>query len=135
MPKLVLNLALPVLAIVVAALTQLALTSLWPGIQSVPSAVVSLDSYIVLLLALGLCFLAGLWAHRIVPTVAGAACAAIAPLAWFGLIFRGSFMIGGPIAWFQPLTIFMVSTALAPLMGVSLGWVLASSKFRRPRGV
>jgi hypothetical protein len=134
-PKLVLNLALPALAIVVAALAQLALTSLWPGIRLVPSAVVSLDSYIVLLLALGLCFLAGQWAHRIVPTVAGAACAAIAPLAWLGLIFRGSFMIGGSIAWFQPLTIFIVSTALAPLIGVALGWALASSKFRRPRGV
>jgi hypothetical protein len=134
-PKLVLNLALPALAIVVAALAQLALTSLWPGIRLVPSAVVSLDSYIVLLLALGLCFLAGQWAHRIVPTVAGAACAAIAPLAWLGLIFRGSFMIGGSIAWFQPLTISIVSTALAPLIGVALGWALASSKFRRPRGV
>jgi hypothetical protein len=134
-PKLVLNLALPALAIVVAALAQLALTSFWPGIRLVPSAVVSLDSYIVLLLALGLCFLAGQWAHRIVPTVAGAACAAIAPLAWLGLIFRGSFMIGGSIAWFQPLTISIVSTALAPLIGVALGWALASSKFRRPRGV
>src|ERR1700732_1805338 len=100
MPKLALNLALPALAIVVEALAQLALTSLWPGIQLVPSVVVSLDSYIVLLRALGLCFLAGQWAHRTVPTVAGAACAAIAPLAWLGLIIRGSFMIGGAGAWF-----------------------------------
>jgi hypothetical protein len=135
MPKLVLNLALPALAIVVAALAQLALTTLWPGIEVAPSAVVSLDSYIVILLALGLCFMAGRWAHRIVPTVAGAACAAIAPLAWFGLIFRGNFMIGGSIAWFRPLTVFMMSTAIAPLIGVALGWVLSSSKLRRLRGV
>jgi hypothetical protein len=33
MPKLVVNLALPALAIIVAALAQLALTTLWPGIQ------------------------------------------------------------------------------------------------------
>lgn len=135
MPKLVLNLALPAMAIVVAALAQLALTKIWPGIQVVPSAGVSLDSYIVLLLTLGMCFLAGKWAHGIVPTVAGAACVAIAPLAWLGLFIRGSFGIGGPIAWFQPLTIFMLSTALAPFIGVALGWALASSKGRRPRGV
>jgi hypothetical protein len=135
MPKLVLDLAFPALAIVVAALAQLALTTLWPGVQVVPSAVVSLDSYVALLLALGLCFLAGRWAHRIDPTVAGAACAAIAPLAWFGLIFRGNFLIGGSIAWFRPLTIFMMSTAIAPLIGVALGWVLSSTKLLRPRGV
>jgi hypothetical protein len=135
MPKLVWNLALPALAIVVAALAQLALTTFWPGIQVVPSAVVSLDSYIVLLLALGLCFLAGRWAHRIVPTVLGAACAAIAPLAWLGLTFRGNFMLGGSIAWFRPLTIFMMSTAIAPLIGVALGWILSSSKLRSPRRV
>jgi hypothetical protein len=49
MLKLILNLALPGLAIVVAALAQLAITTLWPGIQLVPSAVVSLDrgSYLI----------------------------------------------------------------------------------------
>jgi hypothetical protein len=135
MLKLILSLALPGLAIVVAALAQLALTTLWPGIQVVPSAVVSIDSYIVLLLALGLPFLAGRWTHRIVPTVAGAACAAIAPLTWFGLICRGNFTLGGPIAWIRPLTIFMMFTAIAPLIGVALGWVLSPSKLRRQRGV
>jgi len=135
MLKLALNLALPGLAIVVAALAQLALTTLWPGIQAVPSAVVSIDSYIVLLLALGLCFLAGRWTHRIVPTVAGAACAAIVPLAWIELICRGNFMLGGSIAWFRPLTIFVIFTAIAPLIGVALGWVLSSSNLQRHQGV
>jgi hypothetical protein len=135
MLKLILNLALPGLAIVVAALTQLALTTLWPGIQNVPSAVVSIDSYIVLLLALGLSFLAGRWTHRIVPTIAGAAFAAIVPLAWFGLICRGNFTLGGSIAWFRPLTIFTMFTAIAPLIGVALGWVLSPLKLQRPRSV
>lgn len=135
MLKLALNLALPAMGIVVAALAQLALTTLWPRIQFVPSAVVSLDSYIAVLLAFGLCFLAGRWTHRIVPTVAGAACAAIAPLAWLGLNFSGNFMISASIAWFRPLTIFMMFTAFAPLIGVALGWTLSSSKLRRERGV
>jgi hypothetical protein len=135
MLKLILNLALPGLAIVVAALAQLALTTLWPGIQFVPFALVSIDGYIVLLLALGLSFLAGRWTHCIDPTIVGAACAAIAPLAWLGLICRGTFMLGGSIAWFRPLTIFVMFTAIAPLIGVALGWVLSPSTLRRQRGV
>jgi hypothetical protein len=125
--KLTVNLALPAFGIVAAALTQLALTTLWPGIQAVPSPVVSLDSYFVVLLVLGLCFLAGRWARHNVPTAAGAACAVIAPLAWLGLSFRATLMIG-PVAWFQPLTIFIISSACAPLMGVALGWILSPSK-------
>jgi hypothetical protein len=133
--KLAVNLALPALGIVAAALAQLALTTLWPGIQAVPSAVVSLDSYFVVLLALGLCFLAGRWTHHNLPTVRGAACAAIAPLAWLGLILGGNFMIAGSVAWFRPLTIFIMFTAIAPLVGVTFGWAFSSSRIRRQRGV
>ena len=135
MPKLVLNLVLPALAIVLSALAQLALTTFWPGIQFVHSDFVSVDSYIVLLLALVLSFVAGRLARRSVPTVAGAAVAAIAPMAWFALIFRGSFLIGGSISWFQPLTIIMLSSAIAPLIGVALGWALSWPKLWRPKGV
>jgi hypothetical protein len=133
--KLAVNLALPALGIVLAALAQLALTTLWPGIQAVPSAVVSLDSYFVVLLVLGLCFLTGRWAHHNVPTVAGATGAAIAPLAWLGLILNGNFTIAGSIAWFRPLTIFIMFTAIAPLVGVAFGWALSSLRIRRHRGV
>ena len=76
MLKLALSLTLPALGIVLAALAQLALTTLWPGIQVVPSVVVSVDSYFVVLLTIGLCFYAGGWTQRNVPTIAGAACAA-----------------------------------------------------------
>jgi hypothetical protein len=134
MLKLALNLALPALGIVLAALAQLALTTLWPGIQSIPSPVASFDSYIAVLLALGLCFLAGRWTHHIVPTVAGAACAAIAPLVWLGLILRGNFSIAASIAWFRPVTIFLIFTAVTPLIGVALGGALSPSEPRRLRG-
>jgi hypothetical protein len=133
--KLAQSLALPALGIVVAALAQLALTTLWPGIQAVPSAVVSLDSYFVLLLVLALCFLAGRWTRHNVPTVAGAACTAIAPVLWLGLILKGNFMMVGSIAWFRPLTIFIMFTAIAPLVGVTFGWALPSLRIWRHRGV
>ena len=89
----------------------------------------------MVLLVLGLCFLAGRWARRNASTVAGAACAVIAPLAWLGLNFRATLLIGGSVAWFKPLTIFVIISASAPLIGVALGWILSSSKFRPAHGV
>jgi hypothetical protein len=136
MLKLALNFALPALGIVTAALAQLALTALWPGIQGIPSVVVSVDSYFVVLLTVGLCFLSGVWTQRNVPTIAGAACAVIAPLAWLGLLLRGTMLGAGSIAWFRPLTLFTILTAMAPLMGVALGWAWSSAKRRRvPKAV
>jgi CDP-diglyceride synthetase len=135
MIKLVVNLALPALGIVVAALTQLALTTLWPGIQAIPFAVVSLDSYVVVFLALGLCFLAGRRAHYNLPTIAGSAAAVIVPLVWLGLILKGILMLGGSIAWFQSLTIFTLFSASAPLIGVVLGWHSSSMLRRVQQGV
>jgi hypothetical protein len=130
------NLALPAFGIGVAALAQLALTTLWPGIQTVPFPVVSLDSYFVVLSVLGLCVLAGRWAQHNASTVAGAACAAVIPLVWLGLNLKATLFIGGSVAWFQPLTIFLIFSASAPLIGVALGWILSSSKLRlRPHGV
>ena len=128
MLKLATNLALPAVAIIVAALAQLVLTTLWPGIQAVLSPVVSLDSYFVVLLVLGLCFLAGRWAHRNPSTVAGAACAAVAPVVWLGLNLKATLLIGGSVAWFQPLTMFVIFSAGAPLIGAALGWTFSSLK-------
>ncbi len=131
MLKLALNFALPALGIVVAALAQLALTTLWPGIEIIPSVLVSVDSYFVVLLTVGLCFLAGRWTQRNVPTIAGAVCAVIAPLAWLGLVLRGMMMTAGSIAWSRPLTLFTIFMAMAPLIGVALGWTFSFSKRRR----
>ena len=69
MLKLALNLVLPAVGIVLAALVQLAFTTLWPGIQVVPSLVVSVDSYFVVLLTVGLCFVAGAWAQTAPPHI------------------------------------------------------------------
>ncbi len=131
MLKLALNFALPALGIVVAALAQLALTTLWPGIEIIPSVLVSVDSYFVVLLTVGLCFHAGRWTQRNVPTIAGAVCAVIAPLAWLGLVLRGMMMTAGSIAWSRPLTLFTIFMAMAPLIGVALGWTFSFSKRRR----
>jgi hypothetical protein len=127
MLKLALNLALPAAGILLAALAQLALTTVWPRIKIVHSGYVSIDSYFVVLLALGLCFVAGRWAQRNAPTIAGAACAVVAPLAWLGLLL--SSMVGvGPITWFRPIVLFVIFTAMTPLIGVALGWFLSAAR-------
>jgi hypothetical protein len=128
MLKLFANLALPALGIVIAALAQLGVTTLWPGMQLIPSGVVSIDSYFVVLLTFGLCFFAGRWAHTNVPTVTGAAFAAVIPLIWLVMTLRGNFTAPGHIAWFRPLTVFVMFVAVVPLIGVGFGWGLSSSK-------
>jgi hypothetical protein len=117
-----LALLLPALAILGASFAQYLLTLVWPEIQRLPSVVVSIDSYLVNLLTFGLCVLAGRWTRRNTGTRAGAALMTIAPLAFvalnFWIISRG----WGSVAWLRPFTIFIIVTAVLPLVGVALGW-------------
>ena len=123
MLKLGLSFLLPALAILGAALARHLLTLMWPGIQQLPSPVMSVDSYLENLLAIALCFLAGRWTRRNVAGPTGAALMAIAPLAFLALMFWAITTRGlGPVAWFKPITVFMVVSAIVPLVGVALGW-------------
>jgi O-antigen ligase len=128
--KLIVNLVLPALGLVLAALAQLGLTTLWPAIQGFPSYLVSIDSYLAVLLTLGLCFFAGRRPHTNVPTVLGAACVGVVPLVWLGLTLRGILAPAGHIVWFRSLTVFMMVIAVVPLIGVGLGWVSSPAKRR-----
>jgi hypothetical protein len=69
--KLVLCVALPALAIIVAALAQLLLTTIWPAVQHIHFPGVSADSYFVILLVAALCFFAAAWLQRNVRIPAG----------------------------------------------------------------
>ena len=132
MLKLALNAALPAVGIILAALVQLAYETLWPAIKFAPFLFVSIDSYLVVLLAMGFCFVAGGLAQRNVPTIAGAACAVIAPLAWLGLLLS-ALMGRGSVAWLRPLVLFTIFMAVAPLIGVASGWGMSSAKRTRFR--
>jgi len=131
MRKLLVSLGLPALCIAVASLVQDAVATAWPGIRMFHSAVVSVDSYVAVLLTLGLCFCAGRWVQQNVPAIAVAACALIVPLTWLVFVVRSTMVGVGPIAWLRPLTLFTLLAALAPLLGVSLGWVLSTAERRR----
>jgi hypothetical protein len=76
--------------------------------------VVSIDSYVTVLLTVGLCFVAGGLAQRNVPTIAGAACAVIGPLAWLGLLLKVIMMGVGSVAWLRPGTLFTMFAAMVP---------------------
>jgi hypothetical protein len=77
----------------------------------------------------------GCWAQRNVPTVAGAACAVMAPFAWLGILLKGTMIGVTSIAWLRPLTLFTVFTAMAPLIGVkeagNTGHTIPRTKCRR----
>jgi hypothetical protein len=129
--KLVLCVALPALAIIVAALAQLLLTTIWPGVQHIRFPVVSADSYFVILLVAALCFLAAAWLQRNVRIPAGAVCTAVVPTVWLGLMLWPTMRHVEHVAWFRPITLLMIAAAIAPLAGVTAGW-RASSMRRVP---
>jgi hypothetical protein len=121
--KLSLAFLLPTLAILGAAFAHYLLTLLWPGIQQLPSGATSIDSYLADLLTIALCFLAGRWTRRNVRSPVGAGLMVLAPLGFLVLTLWVITSRGlGPVAWFKPLTLFMLITAVLPLMGVMLGW-------------
>jgi hypothetical protein len=123
-----LSLALPGVAIIAAALAQLALVTLWPGVQRLHFPIVSADSYFVVLLAGALCFVAGRWSRRSLGNLTGLICALAAPLAFLGLFLWPTLGLDiravgfAHIAWLTPITSFLIVSASLPLAGVALGW-------------
>ena len=134
MIKLALSFVFPAVGICIAALAQVGLEELWPGIRMVPSFAVSIDSYFVVLLSVGLCFLAGRWTRRNIATGTGLACALVVPLLWLAIFVRGILLEGaGQIAWLLPITLFTIFAAFAPLVAVGLGFALSSVNAGRAR--
>ena len=120
--KLALSVALPALAILVAALAQLLLTTVWPGVRRIAFPGVSADSYFVVLLLVVLCFVVASWLQRNVRTLPAAVSAAVVPTAWLVLMLWPTVGNVKHIAWLRPITIFMIAAAMAPLVGVAAGW-------------
>lgn len=131
MLKACISLALPVIAIIAAALAQLALITLWPGVRQLHFPIVTADSYLVVLLSGALCFLAGRLLRRFVGNLTGLICGLVVPFAFLclflwstlGLAIRVVGFIH--IAWLNPITIFNIVAASFPLAGVALGWAFS----------
>ena len=126
-----LSLAMPAVAIVLAALVQLALTSLWPQVQRIHFPVASVDSYAAVLLAGALCFAAGRFLQRFVRNGYGAACATLVPIGWLAMVLWGTLRFSNSVHWSEPLTLFILATGLTPLTGVLAGWGLSAMRDER----
>lgn len=120
--KLFVSFLLPALAVSLAAAAQVALQSWWPEIQHVSDLPVTLDSLAAVTVAGVLCIFAGRWVHRNVNSISGVVAVGIVPIVWCGLILWAAFHGASQIGWFQPLTIFTIFAALAPAIGVMIGW-------------
>lgn len=134
--KLLVSLLSPALAIFLAAFAQHILNIVWPGIREIRFPVVTADSYFVVLSSGFLCFLAGYILRRRGGGRAQFVCAMIAPAAYLCLFLWP--LIGQPIvelhariAWLHPITLFEVTVAILPLLGLVLGWSYSGA--RSPR--
>jgi CDP-diglyceride synthetase len=121
-----LRLLLPAGAIIGSALLQLALVSVWPGIQHRYIANVSLDSYLAVVAMLILSFWVGrvLWTRA--PERSTLLLSLVAPLGWFLALLW---------AVYHPrqlslsaLGFVLLFTALAPLLGLLLAYSLPSNQ-------
>jgi len=110
-------------AIVLGALMQLALTALWPQVQSITIRHVSLDSYVVVATLLLLSFTVGWSLRRRAPTRIGFWASFLVPLGWLAA------MVVTPHSEFglDALTVVFLAGATSPLLGVVLGWAVAES--------
>jgi hypothetical protein len=129
--NLALCVALPALGIVAAALAQLLLTTIWPGLQQIGFGNLSADSHIVVVLEALLAFLAGAWLQHRVGSLAGALCAAFMPVAWCGVLLWGTLRPAHNIAWLRPVTLMTIAAAVAPVSGVLAGWFVSFMRQRR----
>ncbi len=135
MHKWLVALALPAMAILAAALVQMALTKVWPGVQHLPSVAVTVDSYFAVLLTTALCFVAGRWLRRNIRTRGAIALASVAPSIFTAMILTVTLRPLDHVAWSSPLTQFVVISAVLPLLAVLVGWGATSSHGARAGAV
>jgi len=119
-------LLLPALAIVVAAGAQEVL-SLWvPAMNGSPFGSMTLGSYVGVILECAACAIAGSWLFRRDHSTLHLGISEIAPAAWAVALLVGVLPQGGVINWRSQLVWVLVAGALAPALGVALGWLLSS---------
>ena len=119
-------LLLPALAIVVAAGAQEVL-SLWvPAMNGSSFGSMTLGSYVGVILECAACAIAGYWLFRCDRSTFYLGISEIAPAAWAVALFVGVLPQGGVINWRSQLVWVLIIGALAPPLGVALGWLLSS---------
>jgi hypothetical protein len=118
----------PAAAIVLAALSQLALTTMWPQVQQGTIHHVSLDSYLVVATALLLSFVVGWSLRQRAPTRLAFWACVLVPAGWL-LAWIAALFVSVPQMWlrFDALSAVYLGSAMSPLVGIILGWMIGGS--------
>jgi hypothetical protein len=119
----------PAGAIGAGALLQQLLISVWPGIQTLSVGGLSADTYFGVLALAALCLWVGVMIKRSAPSRWILAASFLFPLLW---LFFFSFAVYPPAQAINARRVVFTLIALAPLLGLGLGYALPSSK--RPAG-
>jgi hypothetical protein len=119
-------LLLPALAIVVGAGAQEVL-SLWvPAMNGSTFGSMTLGSYVGVLLECAVCAIAAYWLFHRERSTLELGISEIAPAAWAVALFVGVLPQVGAINWRSQLAWVFTLGAVAPALGVVLGWFLSS---------
>jgi hypothetical protein len=125
-----LSVVAPPAAIILGALMQLGLITMWPQAQQLMIRHVSLDSYLVVAAMLLLSFFVGWSLRRRAPTSLALWTSTLAPAGWLVALLLVTHHQRFSL---DALTSVYLGCATAPLLGVILGWMVGeSSGARRP---
>ena len=129
MKNLVYAFLLPVAAILSAAVAQHLFTWVIPGIQRLPTPIVSVDAWGGAIVMGLLCFLAGRWVRRFTGTALAAALSLVGPAALW--VFEVAILARdpSPISWFKPITLFVIASASIPTVCVGAGWITGEKQY------
>jgi len=123
-----LSVVAPAAAIILGALVQLGLITMWPQAQQFTIRNVSFDSYVAVAAMLLLSFVVGWSLRRRVPTSLGLWTSALVPAGWLvALLLVAHHQRFG----LDALTGVYFGCATAPLLGVILGWMIGESSGAR----
>lgn len=124
----VLSVVAPAAAIVLGALSQAGLVSLWPQMQRLSIGGVSLDSYLVAATILLLSLAVGWWLRPRAPARLALCISVLVPTGWL-IVWLAALLVRMPPVRlrFDALSGVYLGCATFPLLGIMLGWKIRKS--------
>lgn len=121
----VLCVLLPAGSILLAVLAQVSLQRLWPMTQHYGVWGITAESYFAVAVLAFLSFLSGYWVRKRMRAPAGLAVSSAVPFIWLGALVWASRPLGNIfLTW---AAVFGLVAAVAPLAGVTAGWLVSSA--------
>jgi len=115
----------PAASIVLAVLAQVSLQRLWPMTQHYTVWGITAESYFAVAVLAFLSFLSGYWVRKRMRAASGLAVSSAVPFIWLGALVWASRPLGNTLLTWA--AVFGLVTAVAPLAGVTTGWLVCSA--------